>query len=277
MTDVGVDHCRVVPLDNGADPVARIQYMRHLFAYIAAAERLPPHATVLEIGTGEGYGGNLLRTRGLKLIGTDLSMQALRHAREVYTDIPFCAADGMALPFPAAMFDAIVSFQVVEHVPQVSRYLQEAGRVLKPGGLLILTTPNRDLRLLPFQMPWNPYQLREYTARGLARALQHHFRHVAILGVSAKNQILAVEKARVRQSPVRVYARMLLGWLSRERGGIRAVPAATCAAPADRLSNTDPRTPTIPQAEVEDFFLTTQTDHSLDLFAIVSQPLARLF
>ena len=274
MTDVGVDHCRVVPLDSSADPVARIQYMRHLFAYIAAAERLPPDATVLEIGTGEGYGGNLLRTKGLHLIGTDLSMQALRHAREVYARIPFCAADGMALPFPAAMFDAIVSFQVVEHVPQVSRYLREAGRVLKPGGLLILTTPNRNLRLLPFQRPWNPYHLREYTARGLARALQRHFRQVAILGVSATSQILAVEKARVRQSPVRVYALMLLGWLRRGPSGIKPAPVAHVAtALADRLPNADLRTSTMPRAQVEDFFLTAQTDHSLDLFAIVSQPL----
>jgi len=75
--------------------------------------------------------------------------------------------------------------------------VQEARRVLRPGGRLVLTTPNRRLRLLPFQKPWNPEHLREYSGGSLRQVLGRHFPEVEILGIRGPDEVEAIERARV--------------------------------------------------------------------------------
>lgn len=77
-----------------------------------------------------------------------------------------------ALPFPDGDFDVVISFQVREYVEDVGSYLKEIRRVQKPGGRLLLTTPNSSLRLLPGQKSWDRFHVREYIYRAIKNTLQ---------------------------------------------------------------------------------------------------------
>lgn len=108
-----------------------------------------PGERILDIGSGPGLlAGELARAVGPNgsVAGIDLSENMLALARELPTQQPgapiaFSSADATELPFPAGSFDAVLSTQVYEYVPDMKSALAEARRVLRPGGrLLILDT-----------------------------------------------------------------------------------------------------------------------------------------
>lgn len=112
---------------------------------------LPKGGKVLEAGCGIGRWLVWLRRRGYEVFGLDLSQEALDRIRCEVADLPLMRANALAIPAPAAVFDAILSLGVVEHdTAGPERALSELRRVLKPGGLLFLSVPfnNRFRRLL---------------------------------------------------------------------------------------------------------------------------------
>ena len=101
---------------------------------------------VLDVACGEGYGSALLATRAATVIGADIAQTAVDHARARYAavaNLGFRQADCAALPFAAASFDAVVSFETIEHIVAQEPFLDEIRRVLRPDGLLILSCPNK--------------------------------------------------------------------------------------------------------------------------------------
>ena len=101
---------------------------------------------VLDVACGEGYGSALLASRAARVIGADIAPSAVEHAREQYADranLEFQQADCAALPFAEASFDAVVSFETIEHIAAHEAFLDEIRRVLRPDGLLILSCPNK--------------------------------------------------------------------------------------------------------------------------------------
>ncbi len=99
------------------------------------------HAQVLEIGCGAGF--FLSRLGGThRAFGVDLSWAALRIAASRTGAAALTLASGDNLPYMEGSFDAVVAFDVLEHLAAPERLLAEASRVLRPGGLLIATTPN---------------------------------------------------------------------------------------------------------------------------------------
>lgn len=189
-----------------ADPEQRVLYYRHLKAYDLVRERARDRR-VLEIGCGAGYGAAQLAEVAEQIVGVDIDPDSLRRARDE-GGVDVARSDpSRGIPFPAASFDLLVSFQVLEHIPpdHVDAFLDEIRRVLVPDGLFVVTTPNRRLRLLPLQRPWNPYHAKEYTARELERVLGENFREVRVTGLRARPEVEAVERDRVRQDPVTVY------------------------------------------------------------------------
>ncbi len=181
------------------DAAARLLHVRHLMAYewalpFAAGKR------VVEIGTHEGYGSRLLGAVARTFIGVDLSFpHALRAHRS--SNAPVVQADGQRLPFPNDSADIVVSFQVIEHVWSDRAFLQEVRRVLRPGGLLLVSTPEASGRVLPGQMPWNEEHLREYDEHGLRARLREQFDKVLLLGLFGDEVSDRVERRRVRQDP----------------------------------------------------------------------------
>lgn len=261
--DVGSDHCRVVPPRGIEEGFAQFEFFRHLFAYIEAGIRISSNAHILEIGSGEGYGINYLSTQLPYITATDLSLQALRHAKASYPHIQACQTLGTNLPFASNVFEAAISFQVIEHITEANRYLEEIQRILRPGGTLFLTTPNRKLRLLPFQKPWNPYHVREYTGNELHRLLKHWFGSVEIYAVMTKPSLMALEKARVKQTPLRVGKKII------EKMFPGLEPKKWLRVVSNRPQRRSKWSSTI--VELSDFFLSPDVDQGLDLFVIATK------
>ena len=102
---------------------------------------------VLDAACGEGYGSALLAREASRVVGVDLSPDAVEHARARYgtvANLAFEVGDATALEgHDDASFDLVVSFETLEHVEQQARMLDGFARVLAPGGLLILSSPDK--------------------------------------------------------------------------------------------------------------------------------------
>lgn len=178
------------------DAAVRLLQGRHRFAYRWVLPYVAGRR-VLDIGPNRGYGLQIMRPYVRSLVAVDLSMDMVRASRNA-ADVLVARADGQALPFGDGTFDAVVSFQVVEHVWDDAAFLVEVRRVLAPNGLAILSTPQRRYRLLYRQMPWNEEHLREFDERRLRDACETAFGDVVtIAGVFGDAQAEIVERARV--------------------------------------------------------------------------------
>jgi ubiquinone/menaquinone biosynthesis C-methylase UbiE len=183
-------------------------YLKHLALY-EFAKNHGAGKTMLDLGCGEGYGSETLARAARFVVAADNALEVVAHARARYArpNVAFVVCDAQRLPFKPASFDTVISFEVIEHIPDVRRYLEEIKRVA--ARRVIISTPNRALRLLPLQRPWNRFHLREYDAPGLARALRGVFARVELRGVTATAPILEIEKRRVKQNPFIAYPRMI--------------------------------------------------------------------
>lgn len=178
-------------------------YIRDLFAYDYAKELIPENSNVLELGTGEGYGPKRLSDskKVKKYIGLDVDESSIKKAKEKYFDekLSFEVYDGYKIPYEDKFFNMVVSFQVIEHVEDDMEFVKEIYRVLKEGGVFVVTTPNREIRLKPGQKPWNRFHLREYNSDDLREVLLSSFKNVQILGVKGNEEIQSIEKNRMKK------------------------------------------------------------------------------
>ncbi len=140
-----------------------VQYFDHIRRYLFA-QQFVCRKRVLDIACGTGYGSDILRRgRAAAVFSADISAEAVHYAADRWPDARLLRADALNLPLPSAAFDVIVSFETVEHLPDPRRFLIEARRVLKGGGMLILSTPNR-LSVSPGSAkPYSPYHTFEPT------------------------------------------------------------------------------------------------------------------
>jgi ubiquinone/menaquinone biosynthesis C-methylase UbiE len=177
-----------------------ILYLQHLFAYDHLSKQLKNTDSVLEIGCGEGYGTRILSGKAGKVTGIDKDGRTILAAREKYraANLVFDPYSGEKLPFPDSSFDRVAAFQVIEHVPDDSGFLKEAARVLKKGGIMTLTTPNRDYRLKPGQKPWYRFHVREYDRKGFEDVLKTAFNGVEVYSINASAGIYAIERSVAR-------------------------------------------------------------------------------
>jgi len=104
---------------------------------------LRPGIAVLEIGCGHGTLVHRLSAKGLDVIGVETSTTRIAEGRALYGALPIEQVSGTALPFADEQFDLVLSFDVLEHIPDTDRHLSEVRRVLKPGGWYLLQTPNK--------------------------------------------------------------------------------------------------------------------------------------
>lgn len=101
--------------------------------------------SVLDVGCGAGFLSNYLAKKKYQVTGIDLSQSSLEIARkyDLTTKVKYIQADAYQLPFNKASFDVICAMDILEHVEHPARLIQEASRVLKPGGLFFFHTFNR--------------------------------------------------------------------------------------------------------------------------------------
>lgn len=100
---------------------------------------------VLDCACGEGYGSRLLADRARSVVGVDVDPEAVTHARKRYAadKLEFVEADALDLPFDDDRFDVVVSFETLEHLADHDELLAGFRRVLKPGGVLLLSSPDK--------------------------------------------------------------------------------------------------------------------------------------
>lgn len=203
---------------------------------------------VLDLGCGSGYGTFRIAGVAEAVTGVDVAEDAVAFARARYSrpNLSFLPiVPGGRLPFPDDSFDVVLSFQVIEHVHDVRGYLEEARRVLRPEGVMIIITPDRKHRLLPGQKPWNRWHLREYSVAGLADAVAPVLDVEALLRMGADRPVARVELDRYRWTkwlllpltfPLvpEFFRRWSLDWVHRIKGmGGRVSATAPDSPPVD--------------------------------------------
>ncbi|MDQ1744472.1 MAG: hypothetical protein QOE23_2811 [Pseudonocardiales bacterium] len=143
-------------------------FRRHQAAYLHLRE-LVEGPRLLEVGAGEGYGSALLAERVPAVLALDYDASAIAHLARHYPRLAAVRGNLAGLPVAGASIDTVISLQVIEHVWDHPQFLAECARVLRPGGLLVLTTPNRLTFSPGADRPVNPFHTHEFTAAELCR------------------------------------------------------------------------------------------------------------
>jgi SAM-dependent methyltransferase len=178
MTVERFDVARSGPDAGARSPWWGVHASRYLFAVPMVKGR-----RVLDIACGTGYGLDILAAEARAVVGVDADWAAARAAlRGAGAARAVVLGDGGRLPFPAATFDAVTSFETLEHLEQRDGFLAELGRVLRPGGVCILSTPNANYTQPIDGRPRNPFHVHEYTPDELHDALRRRFSSVEMLG-----------------------------------------------------------------------------------------------
>lgn len=190
----------VVRIDRFGSVEEYCLYLIHRKAY-EAASCFARGKTLLDIGCNNAYGTEILGGSCRTAIGVDVSKQAIRVARKRCgsDQLAFSVADGANLPFKDGTFDVVTAFQVIEHLANPDRLIQEVKRVLSPDGLAILTTPNSRVRLQPGMKPWNEFHVREFDAKELRELLAAYFRVVTVRGLFAAEPLNSIERSRLNR------------------------------------------------------------------------------
>ena len=145
-------------------------FRRHEVVYQRLAGRCTGR-DVLEAGFGEGYGADLLAGVARQVIGVDYDDSAVAHVRARYPRVEVRQGNLADLPLPDASVDVVVNFQVIEHLWDQSQFVAECRRVLRPGGVLLMSTPNRITFTPDSDTPINPFHTRELNAAELTELL----------------------------------------------------------------------------------------------------------
>jgi SAM-dependent methyltransferase len=182
------------PTGERVDPeVAGGNFTNHFKVYKFIAQ-IARDRRVLDVGCGTGYGTDYLRQNGAQAVGIDISKTALRYAHRKYPEVRFARMDAQKLEFPPASFDLVVSTENFEHLRDQAGHLREIRRVLAPGGIAFIATPNPEMFV---EAPHNPYHTHEAAFAELNTMLAAVFSEVVIL----ENRIVPPsEKGRQNRS-----------------------------------------------------------------------------
>jgi ubiquinone/menaquinone biosynthesis C-methylase UbiE len=153
---------------NAQNLVSRMRFALEMFS-----ASVPVGTKVLDVGCGAGQVVGELMRRGYEAWGVDISEAMVDYARGHYHPDRFRVADIEHLPFPDAMFDAVMCLGVLEYLNQDEAALREMWRVLKPGGHAVITTPSMTC---PFHHLDQAYEKLRPVARPLARWVRYRLR-----------------------------------------------------------------------------------------------------
>jgi O-antigen biosynthesis protein len=162
----------------GSDWLHHEHVHRYRFAAALASRR-----RVLDLGSGEGYGAALLSGRARSVTGLDVDPEAVAHATERYAGegVEFLVASATDVPLEDDSFDLVACFEVIEHVDDPGALLDEAARLLAPGGLLVGSTPDRDAYNALRSEP-NPFHRTELSRAEFEGHLRRRFASVRLYG-----------------------------------------------------------------------------------------------
>lgn len=155
----------------------------HLHRY-AYASTLVRNKRVLDLASGEGYGSKILAASASSVVGVDIDEKVVRHAAEKYGNktLQFHSGSITAVPIKEDhSFDAIVCFEAIEHIEDQEELLSEVKRLLKAGGIFMVSTPNKAI--YQDESPEeNPFHVKELYFEEFQQLLARHFENVRFLG-----------------------------------------------------------------------------------------------
>lgn len=219
---------RVVTSEGGFNPT----WQRHVAAYRECAPLLP-QGTIADVGCGVGHSYRLLEPR--TTVGIDIEPSVLEGQ-----DRRTVAADMRELPFAGAEFDGAISVHAIEHVPDPESAVAELRRVVRPGGVVTLVTPNRFTFARPDEII-DPYHYVEFDSEQLGALCAGVFEDVEVAGLFGSERYLALvarQGAKLdallrmdplrlrRRAPRRLLQRLYDRRLARERAGHHPEEAA---------------------------------------------------
>ena len=181
---------------------------------------------VLDAGCGAGYGSAFLGEAARTVLGVDVSGETIDYARARYGggNVEFAVDDLQALERTDGEFDVVVAFEVIEHLPHPERFVAQARRVLKPDGVLVVSTPRAEHGR---ERPENPFHEREFLRDEFERLLRGSFGRVDVYG-----------QRRLQTSRHRALQRLdVLGLRRRLPFLRRASRVVTGTAPMDAVSS----------------------------------------
>lgn len=236
-------------------------HQRLFKAYVVAKEYV--QGDVLEVGCGEGRGVSTLMERATSFTAVDKIREVIDGLQQKYPSGRFIS---MNIPPLGGLkdnaYDSIVSFQVIEHIQDDVLFLKEIHRVLKPGGIALLTTPNRKMSLSR-----NPWHIREYLPNELSALAARIFPQVELKGITGNEKVMAYyEQNRISVKKVTRFDIFNLQY---------RLPAPVLRIPYEilnrwnrnKLQSTDQQLVT--NIKHEDYLVTDDPSDALDLLLIV--------
>jgi SAM-dependent methyltransferase len=146
-------------------------FRRHEVVYQRLADRCAGR-DVLEAGCGEGYGADLIADVARSVFGLDYDEATVAHVRARYPRVDIRHGNLAELPLEDGAVDVVVNFQVIEHLWDQAQFVAECHRVLRPGGRILISTPNRITFSPGRDTPLNPFHTRELNAAELSELLE---------------------------------------------------------------------------------------------------------
>ena len=155
-------------------------FQRSLLAYHRASKIV--EGDILEVGTGMGYGVEMIAPKATRYISVDKQLPSELHQ---FDNVEYYDMEVPPIGFENSSFDAVVSFQVIEHIEKDIDFVREVSRVLRAGGKFVVSTPNA-----PMSLTRNPWHVREYNADELRNLLECNFSKVEAYGVVGNEKVM---------------------------------------------------------------------------------------
>lgn len=237
-------------------------HQRLLKAYYVAEQYVK--GDLLEVGCGEGRGVELLAPKASSYTAVDKIEEVIEKLEGNYPEGKFVQANIPPLPFDDRSFDAVVSFQVIEHIKDDTTFLKEIHRVLKPGGIALISTPNIKMTLSR-----NPWHIREYTADQLTELARSEFSDVEMKGIAGDEKVMRYyEQNKASVNRIMKYDIFNLQY---------RLPAAVLKIPYEILNRRNRNKlqasddTLVASIHHSDYLLSENPDTSLDLFAVLTK------
>ena len=238
-------------------------HQRLLKAYYLAVDYIK--GDLLELGCGEGRGVELLAPIATSFTAIDKISEVVDQLDRKFPDYTFKKGSFPPLDGTESnSFDTIVSFQVIEHIKDDRKFLEEMWRVLKPGGKAIITTPN-----IKKSVTRNPWHIREYTADELKALVSLVFDEMELLGITGNEKVLKYYE--LNKKSVEKITRFDIFDLQNR------LPASLLKIPYEILNRFNRNNlksendALVTQISQDDYLFSEDADQSLDLFCIMKK------
>lgn len=159
------------------DPsILSLTRLGHYERYYLAQRLLNSEDVVLDAACGLGYGAEIIAKKAGYVVALDKDNKTIEMCKDKYGHIPnleFKIANIEDIPYKNNSFDTVVGIECIEHIDYPEQFLQEANRVLKPKGKLMISTPYGNNTLFPDGKPFSQFHLREYTFAEMMQLLDN--------------------------------------------------------------------------------------------------------